>query len=99
MAIFFSELLRKQAEWDINVYNPINVKISPEKHLSLYRKCNYFRDGRFGSKVGQIGPKLDNSGAFSDQISVHYGADWPQMGQIRDFFRTDFSTFWRNKMC
>ena len=29
------------------------------------------RDGRFGSKVGQIGPKWDKSGAFSDQISVH----------------------------
>ena len=29
------------------------------------------RDGRFGSKVGQIGPKLDKSGTFSDQISVH----------------------------
>ena len=29
------------------------------------------RDGRFGSKVGQIGPKLDKSKAFSDQISVH----------------------------
>ena len=29
------------------------------------------RDGRFGSKVGQIGPKRDKSGAFSDQISVH----------------------------
>ena len=28
-------------------------------------------DGRFGSKVGQIGPKWDKSGAFSDQISVH----------------------------
>ena len=31
------------------------------------------RDGRFGSKVGQIGP---------------------QFGQIWDFFRSDFSTFW-----
>ena len=30
------------------------------------------RDGRFGSKVGQIGP---------------------QIGQIRDFFRSDYSTF------
>ena len=30
------------------------------------------RDGRFGSKVDQIGP---------------------QIGQIRDFFRSDFSTF------
>ena len=28
-------------------------------------------DGRFGSKMGQFGPKLDKSGAFSDQISVH----------------------------
>ena len=29
------------------------------------------RDGRFCSNVGQIGPKWDKSGAFSDQISVH----------------------------
>ena len=29
----------------------------------------HHRDGRFGSKVGQIGPKWDKSGAFS--ISVH----------------------------
>ena len=29
------------------------------------------RDGRFGSKVGQIGPKWDKSRVFSDQISVH----------------------------
>ena len=29
------------------------------------------RDGRFGSKVGQIGPKWDKSEAFSDQIPVH----------------------------
>ena len=29
------------------------------------------KDRRFGSKVGQIGPKWDKSGAFSDQISVH----------------------------
>ena len=33
--------------------------------------CPRSRDGRFGSKVGQIGPKWDKSGAFSDQISVH----------------------------
>ena len=26
------------------------------------------RDGRFGSKVGQIGPKWEKSGALSDQI-------------------------------
>ena len=29
-----------------------------------------YRDRRFGSKVGQIGPKWDKSGTFSDQISV-----------------------------
>ena len=29
------------------------------------------RDGRIGSKVGQIGRKWDKSGAFSYQISVH----------------------------
>ena len=29
------------------------------------------RDDRFGSKVGQLGPKWDKSGSFSDQISVH----------------------------
>ena len=32
----------------------------------------YSRDGRFGYKVGHIGPKWDKSGAFSDQISVHF---------------------------
>ena len=39
------------------------------------------RDGRFGSKVGQIGPKWDKSGAFSDQISVHlaHGTIWPTL--------------------
>ena len=25
---------------------------------------------------------------------VQKGSNWPQMGQIRDFFRSDFSTFW-----
>ena len=29
------------------------------------------RDGRFGSKVGHIGPEWDKSEGFSDQISVH----------------------------
>ena len=27
-------------------------------------------------KVGQIGPKWDKSGTFSDQISVHFGSKW-----------------------
>ena len=29
------------------------------------------RGGMFGSKMVQIGPKWEKSGAFSDQISVH----------------------------
>ena len=33
--------------------------------------ARYTRDGRFGSKLGQIGPKWDKSGSFSDQISVY----------------------------
>ena len=33
--------------------------------------CAQIRDGRFGSKVGQIGTEWDKSVAFSDQISVH----------------------------
>ena len=32
------------------------------------------RGVRFGSKKGQISPKWDKSGVFSDQISVHFGA-------------------------
>ena len=40
-------------------------------------------DGRFGSKVGQNGPpKLDKSGTFSDQISVHFGAAAPKCTEI-----------------
>ena len=31
------------------------------------------QDGRFGSKLGQIGPKWDKSEPFSDQISVDFG--------------------------
>ena len=30
-------------------------------------------DAKFGTKVGQIGPKWDKSETFSDQISVHFG--------------------------
>ena len=41
------------------------------------------RDGRFGSKVGQIGSKWDKSGAFSDQISepfVPFGVNLTHFG-------------------
>ena len=32
-------------------------------------------------------------------VCLQSGSDWPQMGQIRDFFRSDFSTFWRPAIC
>ena len=38
----------------------------------LWSGAMYIGDGRFGSKVGRIGPKLDKSGTFSDHISVHF---------------------------
>ena len=38
------------------------------------------RDGRFGSKVGQIGPSWDKSGTFSDQISVHLAPGFVPFG-------------------
>ena len=46
---------------------------SPVLSLNLLNCCcfRYSRDGRFVSKVGQIGPKWDKSGAFSDQTPVH----------------------------
>ena len=34
--------------------------------------------------------------SLDDQIWTQNGLDWPQMGQIRNFFRTDFSTLWLN---
>ena len=41
---------------------------------------------------------LAKKSALDDQIWTKKGSDWPQMGQIRDFFRSDFSTFWRSKI-
>ena len=40
---------------------------------SVYTHSRGYRDVRFGPKVGQIAPKWDKSGTFSDQISVHFG--------------------------
>ena len=49
-----------------------NLKID-SRHLSRGESGSFVasRDGRYGSKVGQIGPNWEKSGAFSDQISVH----------------------------
>ena len=46
-----------------------HLSLSGEFHVTV--RPPTVRDARFGSKVGQIGPKWDKSGAFSDQISVH----------------------------
>ena len=46
------------------------VKIWKKREKS-YKSATLTRDGRFDSKVGQICPKWDKSGAFSYQISVH----------------------------
>ena len=31
------------------------------------------------------------------QFWLQSGSDWPQVRQIRDFFTSDFSTFWLNE--
>ena len=40
------------------------------------------RDGRFGSKVGQIGPKWDKSGAFFRSDFNAFGAGAPAVGDL-----------------
>ena len=55
--------------------------VTPGAHLHLrYHQHRHQRalcstgekQGRFGYRVGQIGPKWDKSGTFVDQISVHF---------------------------
>ena len=72
-----------------SIHNRNVIDIPHELIRSFTSMC--CRDSRIGDKVGQIGPKWDKSMTFSDQISVHLAG--PQIGQIRDFFRSDFSTF------
>ena len=49
----------------------LNFSSIDQINLPSLGKVNQSRDGRFVSKVDQIGPKWDESGAFSDQMSVH----------------------------
>ena len=42
--------------------------------VSLVARCPDI-NVRFGPKVGQIVPKFDKSGTFSDQISVNFGSE------------------------
>ena len=65
-----------------------NVYRLNKHHVTLHLLTT--RGFRRGSNVGQMAPNETNKfGTFSDQISVHF------VGEIRDFFRSDFSTFWR----
>ena len=52
--------------------------VLPQSASRVYRVCA--RDGRIGSKVGQIGPKWDKSGTLTDQILVYFGSprNWGQ---------------------
>ena len=46
-------------------------------YFSEPQNCLNNRDGRFGSKVGQIGPKWDKSGAFFRSDFSAFGAGAP----------------------
>ena len=71
----------------------------PRVYSSTGQNTPQSRDGRFGSKVGQIGPKWDKSGAFSDQISVHLAQGrqmhWNQIWKSPGFvtFRANLTHF------
>ena len=43
------------------------------------------------SQNAEVSTTLVNQGS---QIWLRSGSDWSKMGQIRDFFRSDFNTFW-----
>ena len=75
-------IIRREWTIDIFIFTPeaSGLARSPNFHKT-HQCCSHIhtsfsllsrtRDARFGSKVGQIGPKWDKSGAFLDQISVH----------------------------
>ena len=51
------------------------------------------------SKTGKTKPETDQLFVAELRhnkclILLQSGSDWPQMEHIRDFFRSDFSTFW-----
>ena len=53
------------------------------------------RDVRFALKVGQIGPKWDNSGTFSDQSLVYFGSPNRNVS-VFDLKRSLICQFWAN---
>ena len=60
------ELSRHGADF---TYSLITRHLCSEFYTTLHRWVT-----KLGPKMGQIGPKWDKSGTFSDQISVHFGA-------------------------
>ena len=60
-------------------------------------RCCWRHDGAGWQSCRLLGysPFILQTWRRGDQIWTQNGSDWPQMGQIRDFFRSDFSTFWR----
>jgi len=67
-------------------------------HPILEHLCS----ARLSDKIlnfSNLRPKSDTRGVGfcnigqGSQIRVQSGSDWPQMGKIRDFFRSDFHTF------
>ena len=85
---------------DLKANNNRDIEVSNNPDISGPTLL-YSRDGRFGTKVGQIGPKWDKSGAFSDQVSVHlapvpFGANLTHFGAKPTIpAETDDSTYVR----
>ena len=56
-------------------YVQTNINLSKwPRDFMCFIKQTPEKSGIFELKVGQVGSKWDKSGAFSDQISVHFGS-------------------------
>ena len=79
----------------ISILTRLHVLNRCQMGLSRGDKIVGYRDVRFGSKVGHIGPKLDNFRTCQDQISVHFGSIVGQIDlKLINLSGTYFSTFW-----
>ena len=73
--------------------------VANRKHGSFLTASSRFAPSR---DIPSNRPDIENPGGWSLNTAAHQGctvhlqswSDWPGMGQIRDFFRSDFSTFW-----
>ena len=58
---------------NITLNSSVNIRaLTTSNQWSTY--TGPLSEARVGPKVGQIGPKWDTSGTFSDQIPVHFGS-------------------------